>query len=238
MIATQPSTEQRPVASAAARRAIGTIPTAPRSAVIAGTFKELDGALAVMRALRRAGATEDIIGFATPLPGDPTNPDTLETLIPPRRRRFDPVGLAMVIIDPHKPPPDYRTLIRGQNSVLARPLLGKLWGWLIGVQEFRVPDPNSPDGGVWVLGRPNHAAAVGGARGAALGGSAGALASLGLPESLIPEYLGRLFDGQTILTLCETDEGRVQRDYKLMGKHGALRRDITPALHGSDVRQP
>ena len=233
------ATESRPVASQAARAPIGIIPTSPRSAIVAGTFRDLDGALGVMRALRSAGATEDIIGFAIPLPGDPTSPDALETLIPPkRRRRFDPIGLAMTILDPHRPPPEYRTLIRGRNSVLARPLLGNLSGWLVGVQEFRVPDPNSPDGGVWVLGRPNHAAAVGGARGAARGGAAGALASLGIPEDHLEDYVKRLFDGQTILTVCETDEGRVQRDEKLMKKHGALDQFTVRDLHVADVRQP
>ena len=144
------ATQQRPVASEAARRPIGLIPTAPRAAIVGGAFKDLDDALAVMRALRGTllsgyGATEDVIGFATPLPGEPADPATLETLLAKRRRRrFDPVGLTLAILDPHRPPPEYRTLTRGQNSVLARPLLGKLWGWLIGVQEFHVPNPNSP----------------------------------------------------------------------------------------------
>src|SRR4051794_22721117 len=158
-----------------------------------------------MRALRGTllsgyGATEDVIGFATPLPGEPADPATLETLLAKRRRRrFDPVGLTLAILDPHRPPPEYRTLTRGQNSVLARPLLGNLWGWLIGVQEFHVPNSNSPNGGVWVLGRPNHAAALGGARGAARGGAAGALAALGIPEEHLEDYIKRLFEGQTLL---------------------------------------
>ena len=93
-------------------------------------------------------------------------------------------------------------------------------------------------GGVWVLGRPNHAAALGGARGAARGGAAGALASLGIPEEHLEDYIKRLFDGQTLLTTCETDDGRVQRDDKLMAKHHALHRFIERGLHTADVRQP
>jgi hypothetical protein len=233
------TTAIRPVTSDAARRPIGTIPTSPRSAVVGGAFKELDSALDVMRAVRSAGSTEDIVGFATPLPGDPDAPDALETLVVPGRKRgFSLLRWIMTGIDPHQPGPDYRALTRGRNSVLTRPLLGDLSRWLVGVYGFRVPDPNSPDGGVWVLGRPSHAAALGGAGGAALGGAVGALASLGIPEEHIQDYIKRLFDGQTILTLCETDEGRVQRDDRLMAKHGALHRFIARDIHSADIRQP
>ena len=215
------------------------IPTAPRSAIIAGAFKELDGALDVIRAVRSAGSTPDIVGIATPLAGDPNSPDALETLVVPRqsKRRFDPIKWLMTAIDPHPGVPTYQTLTKGQNSVLARPLLGDIGRWLIGVRPFRVPDPNAPGGGVWVLGRPNHAAALGGAAGAALGGAVGALASLGLPEDHMQDYIQHLFAGETILTLCETDEGRVQRDYKLMGKHGAAHRTIARDLRPPERQQ-
>ena len=228
----------RSSAAQEARRAIGVVPTAQRASIIAGAFADVEGATAVIRAVRSAGSTEDIVGIALPLAGDPHSPDALETLLPQaRKRKFNLGRWLMTVIDPHQPPPDYQRLTKGRNSILARPLLGEIAEWLVGVQEFRVPDPNSPDGGVWVLGRPNHAAAVSGAAGAALGGAVGALAALGLPEEHMQDYIGRLFQGQTILTLCETDDGRTKRDYNLMGRHGALHRFVAAGLHAPDRGQ-
>jgi hypothetical protein len=215
------------------------VPTAPSASIIGGTFVDVEGALGVVRGVRSAGSTPDIVGIATPLAGDPTSADALETLVLPARKKrgFDVLGWLMTAIDPHPGVPTYRTLTRGRNSVLARPVLGSVGNWLMGVEPFRVPDPNAPDGGVWVLGRPNHAAAVAGAAGAALGGAVGALASLGLPKDYMQEYKPRQFAGETILTLCETDEGRVQRDYKLMGKHGAAHRFIARDLRAPERQQ-
>lgn len=212
----------------AARRSA--VPIAPLATVLGGLFPDVQGPIKIMRALRGAGTSGDTMGLAVPLPGDPDDPQTMQRLIPPRRRAFDPVGYLMVVLDPHRPPPTFQSLTWGQNAPLTRRLLGDLANWLAGVKTFRIPAvPAGTDGaaagddhGVWVLGRPNHAAAVAGAEGGALGGSVGALAAFGVPLDLGVAYAQRVIGGAVLLTTCETDEGRTKRDRKLMRKHGGV----------------
>ena len=89
------------------------------------------------------------------------------------------------------------------------------------MHTFRVPLDDRPGSGTWVLGRPNHASAVAGSEGAALGGAAGALSALGIPAQYIPTFGERLAAGECLFTTCETDVGRVERDLRSMRKHGA-----------------
>ncbi|MGH2350163.1 MAG: hypothetical protein ACRDJN_00935 [Chloroflexota bacterium] len=203
---------------------------APRATVVGGLFRAVDGPIKVMRALRAAGNSSDIVGLAIPLPGDPSDPETLDNLTPPRKQGFDVLGYVLTVVDPHRPPPDYATLIRGQNSPLTRFFLGDLATWLVGIKSFRIPsiltgslhDPGA--GGVWVLGRSNHAAIVAGAGGGERGGAIGVLASFGLDdkdEALISAYAQRIIGGECLLTTCETDAGRAKRDARLLRKHGA-----------------
>lgn len=194
----------------------------PRGIVDGGTFADLDGLLGSLRALRATGATEDVLGFAIPLSGDPWSPEGLAVLpATQRKRRFDALAWLLDVIDPHRPPPDVATWRRGRNTYLARPVLGDdLWRWILGVYPFRVPMDDHPAGGVWILGRPNHASAVAGTEGAALGGVAGALSTLGVPAQYIATYGERLAAGDCLLTTCETDEGRSERDLKIMRKRG------------------
>lgn len=220
------------------------VPVAPLAAVLGGLFPDVQGPIKIMRALRAAGTSGDTVGLAVPLPGDPDDPQTMQRLIPPRRRGFDPVGYLMVVLDPHRPPPTFQSLTWGQNVPLTRSLLGDLSNWLAGVKTFRIPAvPSVANGaatgtdgaaggtdgaatdaedGVWVLGRPNHAAAVAGAEGGALGGSVGALAAFGVPLDLGVAYAQRIIGGEVLFTTCETDEGRTKRDRKLMRKHGGV----------------
>ncbi|MBI3973715.1 MAG: hypothetical protein HY332_20765 [Chloroflexi bacterium] len=194
----------------------------PKAILVGGIFKELDGLLDSLRTMRSAGATSDVIGFAIPLGGDPTTPEGVASLKLPRgRRRFDVLQAILDFIDPHRPPAEIAQLRRGQNTVLATPILGNLKDWLVGVRTFRVPVTEQPDGGVWVLGRPNHAAAVAGAEGAAAGGFRGALAALGIPKQHIPTFAKRLGNGECIMTTCETDKGRANRDERIIRKNGA-----------------
>ncbi len=219
-VAPPTATEVPPAARAAA------FPTAPLATVLGGLFPDVQGPIKIMRALRAAGAAGDTVGLAVPLPGDPEDPQTLERLNVSRRRGFDPVGFLMVVIDPHRPPPNYQSLIQGQNAPLTRRILGDLANWLVGVKTFRIPaaltgaDAGKETDGVWVLGRSNHAAAVAGLEGAALGGALGALAGVGVPVDLGHAYAQGVIGGQVLLTTCETDAGRARRDRKLLHKHG------------------
>jgi hypothetical protein len=200
---------------------------AARAALVGGLFDGPDGLLPALRALRAAGATNDVVGLAIPLSGDPTEPDaeifalTLGTA--PQRRRIDVLGALMTFIDPHRPRVELNGWTRDRTGVLAQSLLSDLNRWLVGVLTFRVPGPDGGPG-VWVLGRPNHAAAVQGFREGAIEGPTGALASFGIPRARAWHYAERLIAGASILTTCETDAGRVRRDRSILEKHGA--RDV------------
>ncbi len=218
MTTTTTATLERPAAPAApAARA-----AAPRAIVVGGTFDDAGRLSETIAALRRAGRSEDVVGLAVPLPGDPETPEVVARIVQQRRRpRFDPIGFLITVIDPHRPPPDAATLQRGQNSILATLVLGKIAGWLVGVKPFRIPIEQAPEGGVWVLGRPNHAAALAGMEGAATGGTRGALAAIGIPDELAEAFASHLLAGNAVLTTCETDQGRAQRDQQLLRRHGA-----------------
>jgi hypothetical protein len=189
--------------------------SAPCAIVVGGVFSDLDAMLGVMRQLRSSGSTEDVLGFAIPLEGDPTTPEGLAALAGrPVKQRFSLFRVIRTIVDPHEPAP-------GQNSILATPFIGSLARWLVGISTFRIPGETPDDAGIWVLGRPNHAAAVAGMPGAALGGRAGALASIGLPGDVHRDFGERLSRGDSVLTTCETDAGRARRDEAWMRKRGA-----------------
>jgi len=206
-------------------------PLPPEATVVGGLFPRIEGPLKVMRALRRAGTSGDTVGFAIPLPGDPSDPATLEHLHRPPAKRFDPVRYFMVVLDPHKPPPSYHSLVAGQNATLTQYFLGDLASWVSGVKTFRIPaalagaDEHSADqaaaGGTWVLGRPNQSAAVAGWEGSDVGGILGALATIGVPADLAAAYAGRIAAGEVLLTTCETDAGRARRDQTWLMKNGA-----------------
>ena len=199
----------------------------PRAALVGGLLRDVDSLVKVAEKLRAAGATEDLIGFAIPLGDDPAEPDLLRRLLQNRKRGFSLVRFLMTAIDPHAPAPDYRQRIAGQNSDLAMPVLGKMARWFVGVKVFRIPsipvgDPQDPGaGGVWVLGHPNHAAALAGMEGAARGGALGALATIGVKEPYVAAMAPGIFGGEIAVTTCETDEGRAKRDEKLLRKHCA-----------------
>jgi hypothetical protein len=215
-----------PAAPATARPVAFPLP--PEAIVVGGLFRDVEGPLKVMRALRRSGAAGDTVGLAVPLPGDPDDPSTLEQLAERRPKRFSLLGYLKVVIDPHTPPPEYRTLIAGQNSALTRLVLRDLAGWVAGVKTFRIPPTLTGEaskaeatrGGVWVLGRSNHAAAVAGGAGADLGGALGVLTAIGVPSDLVRGYAERIAGGEVLFTTCETDAGRARRDAKWLRKHG------------------
>jgi hypothetical protein len=204
-------------------------PLPPEAVLVGGLFRSIDGPLTVMRALRRSGAAGDTVGLAVPLPGDPKEPATLEALAtPPAKKRFDVLGYLKTVLDPHAPGPQYRSLIAGQNSALTRLVLKDMSGWIAGVKTFRIPpsmtgnvSKDEAKGGVWVLGRSNHAAAVAGVEGADLGGAVGALAGVGVPPDLVQAFAERIAGGEIVFTTCETDSNRAKRDARWMQKAGA-----------------
>lgn len=235
-------TTSTPPAAPPARQMAFTLP--PEAIVAGGLFPTVAGALAVMRSLRSSGTAGDAVGLAVPIPGDPDDPQTLERLAPAPRKGFDPIGYLKVVIDPHSPPPEYSTLVAGQNSAFTRLLLGDLSTWISGVKTFRIPASLTGDvskdeaiAGVWVLGRSNHAAAVAGGGGAAIGGALGALAGTGVPADLAPEFAKRIAGGEILLTTCQTDANRARRDLRWLRKRGAVdvfERQILSPRRGQD----
>jgi hypothetical protein len=194
---------------------------------VGGLFDGPDGLLPALRALRGAGATNDVVGLAIPLSGDPSDPDAevyaLSASSGPRRKRIDVLDVLMTIVDPHRPRVELNGWARDRTGVLAASLLQDLNRWLVGVLTFRVPGPDGGPG-VWVLGRPNHAAAVQGFRDGAQEGPTGAMASFGIPRGRAWHYAERLAAGASVLTTCETDDGRARRDRGILEKNGA--RDV------------
>lgn len=194
----------------------------PRAIIVTGTFAGVDGVVDMVRSLRSAGATEDVIGLAVPLSGDPATEDGWRPRAAERKKQGFGIGrFLLTVLDPHQPGPDLTTLQKGRNSILAQAILGDISRWLVGVRTFRVPGAAEADPGIWILGRPNHAAAVAGQDGAATGGTRGTLLSLGIPAALVDEAGARLAAGECLFTTCETDHGRVNRDLHLLKKCGA-----------------
>ncbi|HEV2123320.1 MAG TPA: hypothetical protein VGW38_11165, partial [Chloroflexota bacterium] len=190
-----------------------------RGYINVASMPTVEGLTSALKALRAAGATEDVVGFAIPVEGHPSEGGIRpKGPINVRRRRFDIGGYLLDVIDPHRPVKATDNWARGRNGAIAKTVLGKLTRWLVGVHTFRVP---LPEGSVWVIGRPNHASAIQGLRGDAQGGAAGALASVGVPVDLSAEFAERLAAGECIVTTCETDEGRWNRDRRILERAGA-----------------
>jgi hypothetical protein len=194
-----------------------------RSFIQGGTLPSVEALAGVLRALRGAGATEDVVGFAIPLAGDPE-----EGVVrrrdgaPPPRQRFNLGEYLLDALDPHRPRGwTGGGMGPGRNVALASQVLGDLTRWLVGIHTFRVPEVAGGDG-VWVLGRPNHAAAIQRVRGDSHEGASGVLATLAVPTDLAADYAARLAAGECALTTCETDEGRMRRDAKLLRQAGAV----------------
>jgi hypothetical protein len=197
------------------------IPTTIHAWVVGGLFPGPEGAVAALRKLRSEGATNDVAGLAVPLDGDPTAPDSTVAAVGAQTdAKPSLLERLLAMIDPHPPRVRPSGWARERVGYLAQVILGDLVRWLGGYFTFRIP---APDGGpgVWVLGRPNHAAAVQGVRAGAEEGPAGAMAAFGVPASLAASYAAAVIGGQTLLTTCETDPGRVARDAKILRRNGA-----------------
>jgi hypothetical protein len=193
-----------------------------RAYVCGALFPSVESLAAALRALRGAGRTEDVVGLLIPLEGD--DPD--EGIVRTRRdvapaRGFNLIEFLMTALDPHRPSGWQGGWAPGTNAGAAVELLGDLTRWLVGIQAVRIH--GTPSGApLWVMGRPNHAAAIHKVEGDSQEGYVGMLATYAIVESLAPYVAERLAAGDCVLTTCESDLNRAQNDERMMKKAGAV----------------
>lgn len=199
------------------------MPVITSAAFVSGALFPSVASLAnALRSLRGAGRTEDVVGFAIPLDGDDPNTSVVRTRSgPPLRRGFNLVEFLMTALDPHRPSGWPALEAPGKNSGSSVDLLGNLTRWLVGIQPFAIHEVSGVPP-FWVLGRPNHAAALHKITGDAHEGYAGILASFGVVASLASFCADRLAAGDCLLTTCETDANRARDDERFMRKAGAI----------------
>lgn len=214
--------------------------TTSHAYVIGGLFTTVQDLADALRALRAARRTEDVVGLAIPLEGD----DPADGVVRTRRgdaaakRRFSLGEFLLTAIDPHRQREWTAGWAPGKNAGLAVELLGDLTRWLVGIQPMKIHDvPGGEE--VWVLGRPNHAAAIQKVAGDSHEGYVGILATLGVPLDYAALCAQRLVAGDCLLTTCETDLGRTRSDARIMRRHGAAHVfDPYPLEWRYGVRQP
>ena len=191
-------------------------------AYLAGAlFPSVDALAASLRALRSAGRTEDVVGLAIPLDGDDPDAGTVRARAEAAPKRgFNLVEFLMTALDPHRPSGWQATWAPGKNSGSSVDLLGGVTRWLVGIQPFAIHGVPGVDP-FWVLGRPNHAAALHKITGDSQEGYGGILASFGVGQSLALVCAERLAAGDCLLTTCESDLNRARSDERIMKKAGA-----------------
>jgi hypothetical protein len=202
--------------------------TTSRAYVVGGLLPSVADLAGALRALRATGQTEDVVGFAIPLEGDDPDAGIVRELrtgddATPRKRGFDLMRFLAVAMDPHGDS-RRRWQLRwapGRNVRVAVEVLGDLTRWLVGIHAFKIHDARGEED-VWVLGRPNHAAAMHKLAGDAREGARGVLATLAVPGDAAAEVGAALTAGYCLLTTCETDENRMKRDLKILRRAGAI----------------
>ena len=209
-----------------------------RGYVAGALFPSVASLAAALRALRSAGRTEDVVGLLIPLEGE--DPD--EGIVRNRRdaapaRRFNLGEFLMTALDPHRPAGWRAGWAPGKNSGTSVDLLGDLTRWLVGIQAVRLHGTPGVEP-FWVLGRPNHAAAIHKVLGDSQEGLVGMLATYGVVESLAPYVAERLAAGDCVLTTCESDANRAKNDERIMKKAGAIQLfDLLELVWRYGVRQ-
>ena len=191
-----------------------------RAILIGGLMPSVTDLAAALRALRGLGRTEDVVGFAIPLEGDPSERRVRQPEGPVAKPRFDLMDFLMTAIDPHRRETRFGRWAPGRNAPLAFEVLGDLTRWLVGIYTLQLHDVRGEED-VHALARSNHAAAMHKLTGDTTEGYVGMLATLGVPPLVATEYAARLAGGECILTTCETDDNRAKRDEKIMRKLGA-----------------
>ena len=207
-----------------ATRVEGTV----RACVIGATFATISQVQQALGAVRATGTAGDIVGFAIPLPGDPKDPAVAAQVV---SAMIAPRGIGawlMNVLDPHKPLPTYSEQVSGRNVPLAHAVLGDLTSWVGAAGYMRVPVAGRDS--VWIVGRPNHAVSVQGGNGV---GRGDALVTIGIPAAQLEAFRGAIADGLCVVTTCETDPGRAERDASIMRRAGAKAVFVHPlnALH-------
>lgn len=195
-----------------------------RAFMVAALMPSVHSLVRALKAIRATGATEDVVGMAIPLEDDPTGGVAIvRGAKEPVKRGFDLGEFLATAIDPHRPTTLPWRLGPGRNIGVATEVLGDITRWMVGIQTFRIPlaPPGEEGDRLWVLARPNHAAAIHKVPGDATEGYVGMLASFGVPADFSRELAGELAAGQCIITTCETEEGRRRRDERLIRKAGA-----------------
>jgi hypothetical protein len=195
-----------------------------RALLVGAAFADTSGLTRSLAVIRATGTASDIVGFAVPLPGDPSDDAVAAEVV---GRITAPTGFGAwvrLVLDPHAPTsPTYREQVAGRNVPLAYAILGDVAEWVGATGYMRV---NGHDGaGAWVLGRPNHASAVQGGIGALRGD---ALATVGVPLALRDAFRDLVLSGNCVLTTCETDPGRASRDADIFRRHGGRATFVHP----------
>jgi hypothetical protein len=188
----------------------------------------VDALLSAIKALRATGSTEDVVGLAIPLAGDPNGGEAMVRTrreVDQGKKKFNLIEFLMTAIDPHG---QGRRRARwrlgpGRNVGTASEIMGNVTRWMVGIQTFRIPlpEPVGDETALWVLARPNHAAAIHKLEGDSHEGYVGMMATLGVPASVAAEFVRKLEAGDCLLTTCETDPGRARRDQNIMRRAGA-----------------
>ena len=193
-----------------------------RGYVSGALFPTVKSLASALRALRGAGRTEDVVGLLIPLEGD----DPAAGIVRARRDtppppRFNLVEFLMTALDPHRPSGWQSGWAPGKNAGAAVDLLGDLTRWLVGIQAVCLHGTPGVEP-FWVLGRPNHAAAIHKILGDSQEGFVGMLATYAIVEPLAPYVAERLAAGDCVLTTCESDANRASSDERIMKKAGAI----------------
>ncbi len=195
-----------------------------RAFLVGAVFADTSGLTQSLAAIRSTGTASDIVGFAVPLPGDPTDDAVAAEVV---GRITAPAGFAAwvrLVIDPHAPTsPTYRDQVAGRNVPLAYAILGDVAEWVGATGYMRVGRQDGAS--AWVLGRPNHASAVQGGIGTLRGD---ALATVGVPLALRDAFRNLVVSGNSVLTTCETDPGRASRDADIFRRHGGRATFVHP----------
>ncbi|NCA13483.1 MAG: hypothetical protein EBS89_05030, partial [Proteobacteria bacterium] len=96
-----------------------------RAFLVGAVFADTSGLTQSLAAIRSTGTASDIVGFAVPLPGDPTDDAVAAEVV---GRITAPTGFGAwvrLVIDPHAPTsPTYRDQVAGRNVPLTYAILG------------------------------------------------------------------------------------------------------------------
>lgn len=109
-------------------------------------------------------------------------------------------------------------------------ILGGVLGWLVGIGALAIPGA-----GPFIAAGPIMAALGGFAVGAAVGGLAGALIGLGVPEYEARKYEGKIAEGSVLIAVHSENAGETRRALRVFEELGAY--DISSRAEGRVGRE-